>query len=101
MIIKREVNGTVHEFELTDDERLNAYEEQQHMYDRTDVRDHFLFMEESDLIASYGKTMAGIEASFDDIAYEMRRNIDKYDMAWTAALDEAIGDILNQCSEGE
>ncbi|MBQ6960537.1 MAG: hypothetical protein IJP78_06140 [Clostridia bacterium] len=101
MVITREVNGAIHEFELTDDERLNAYEEQQHEYDRTDVQDLFAFMEESDLIASYGKTMAEIETLFDDIAYEMRRNIDKYDMAWTAALDEAIGDILNQCSEGE
>ena len=94
MVIKREVNGAVHEFELTDNERLNAYEEQQHLYDITDVRDHFACMKEAELIASHGKTMAEIEALFDDIAYEMRRNIDKYDMDWQAARDAAIGEIL-------
>ena len=45
-------------------------------------------------------TRAEIGTKISDIARQMRRNIDKYDMLWQYARDEAISEILKKV-EGE
>lgn len=45
-------------------------------------------------------TRAEIGKKISDIARQMRRNIDKYDMLWQYARDEAISEILG-VTEGE
>ena len=96
MKIKRLVNGKEQEFELTEDELYAAFSEQEFKFDRADVTDYFLAFDIEDIEEEYGMTMKEIESKFNEIAYEMRRNIDKYDMDWTYARDEAIETVLRR-----
>lgn len=96
MTIKREINGVVYEFKLTDMELYSAYVEQEHIYDKDGVVSFFDAFEDEDIMDSYGMTRKDVESVFDDIAYEMRRNINKYDMLWEYALDEAIRSCVRQ-----
>lgn len=94
MIIKREINGSAVEIELTDFELYNAYMVKQHMFDICDVEDAFNAFDDSELKDMYGLTFEEIKPKIPVIADEMRRNIDKYDMGWQEARDEAIREIL-------
>lgn len=94
MKIKRNVSGAEMEFELTQNEMYEAYYDQQHRFDVEDIKWWFLDISDEELAEDYGKTRAEIEAMYDDIACEMRRNIEKYDMEWTYARDMAIADIV-------
>lgn len=71
------------EFNLTKEELIEAYFEQQYEFDKGDVIGR---LEEMDDEAEREKLTANVE----NIAEDMRRNIDKYGMDWTYALDEAI-----------
>lgn len=100
MTITRNVGGSTRqlpitmEFELTADELYNAYREQQFLFDRADIEDQFE-MSDEDCIECYGIRKKEAESLFDDMAVEMRRNIDKYDMSWEYARDEAVREILS------
>lgn len=96
MKIKRLVSGKEQEFELTADELYAAYREQEFKFDRADVADYFLAFDNEYIEEEYGMTTKEVESKFNEIAYEMRRNIDKYDMDWTYARDEAIETILRK-----
>lgn len=96
MTIKRMVNGTEVEFELSDRELYNAYKEQEHEFDTEDVLDVFDAYEDNELVETYGKTRKDLEAMAGDIAYEMRRNIDKYEMSWEYARDDAVKQMLGK-----
>lgn len=92
--ILRNMNGEDVEFELTRGELYSAYEEQQHIFDKADVEDIIDQMDDDTIMANYGVSMAAAEDLVDEIAYRMRRYIDKYDMSWESARDEAIKDVI-------
>jgi hypothetical protein len=94
MTITREVNGKEVEFSLTPVELYNAFEEQQHIFDVEDVKNYFDGYSEADFIREYGRPGAEIRLLFGEVAYEMRRNIDKYDMDWFYAREAAISELL-------
>lgn len=102
MKIKREVNGQMVEFELTSEELYSAHLEQEHKYDMQDIEDvlegyrpdgkeDFYWTYEVPFDRVYGN-----EDLISEMAYEKRRNMDKYDMAWDTARDEAISEILDR-----
>ena len=96
MKIKRIVDGVEHEFELTEQERFDTYCEQEHIWDADYVRN--IYGEE---IEQMCKTEAEIDAFIEDIAYEMRRLVDKYGVGEEYALDEAFEDVMGQSEEEE
>lgn len=94
MKIKREINGNMVEIELTRGELYEAYLEKQNDFDRQDIEDVFYSFDDDELEDMYGMTRAEIEEKIPEIAHEMRRNIDKYDMQWQYARDAAIEEII-------
>lgn len=96
MTIKRKIDGKEFEFELTNDELWNAYIEKEHQFDIEDVESFFCGFSDDELRLLYKKSSEEIKSMYDDIAYEMRRNIDKYDMDWEYARDEAVTSVLIQ-----
>lgn len=82
------------EITLTQDELCKAYFEQQFYFDQDDVRTLFDSFDDEDLMDNYGMTREQLESLTEDIAVEMRRNIDKYDMDWYYARDEAVRDVI-------
>lgn len=99
MTIKREIDGKQYEFQLTDTELYLAFSEQQFQYDQDDVRDVLWAFDDDDLSESYGVTRAEFESLVGEMAVEMRRNIDKYDMSWQYARDEAVSEITRRYKE--
>ena len=96
MKIKRTINGIEYEFELTKQERFDTYCEQEHIWDADYVRD--IYGEE---IEQMCKAEAKIDAFIEDIAYEMRRLVDKYGVSEEYALDEAFEKVMGQSEEEE
>ena len=94
MIIKRTVNGREMEFELTPHEMSDAYYEQQHLFDIDDVVVFFDGCSDNDLMILYRMTRDETRKFYDEIALEMRRNINKYDMDFQYAREEAVQEIL-------
>lgn len=94
MTITREINGQTIEIELTSQELYEAYLEKQNEFDRQDIEDVFNGFDDDELEDMYGMTRAQLEEKIPELAHEMRRNIDKYDMSWQAARDEAIAEKL-------
>lgn len=100
MKIKREVNGVPMEFELTDDELWSAFQEKERQFDRQDIEDAVCGLEDEDIDDLYGVSREVLESLFDQMAYEKRRNQDKYDMSWEFARDEAIRTVVRHYKEG-
>ena len=96
MKIKRTINGIEYEFELTRQERFDAYCEQQHIWDVD-----YVAAEYEEEAKRTCKTEAEIDAFIEDIAYEMRRLMDKYDVSVEYALDEAFEEVMSQREEEE
>lgn len=96
MIIRRLVNGEVMEFELTQLEMYDAYEEQQHKFDIQDIDGFFCSYNDDECVQEYGFSRAEIETMYEDMANRMRRYIDKYDCSWNYSRDTAIQEILNE-----
>lgn len=94
MKISREIDGKTYEFELTRDEIYRAFNEQEHIYDVADIEDVVFYMEEEEVLVEYGVSKESFLAMKDEMAYEKRRNMDKYDMSWDYARDEAISSVL-------
>lgn len=96
MKIKRTINGIEYEFELTKQERFDTYCEQEHIWDADYVRN--IYGEE---IEQMCKTKAEMDAFIEDVASEMRRQVDKYDVSEWYALDEAFKRVTSQREEEE
>ena len=96
MKIKREINGTVHEFELTSNELFEAYYEQEHKFDVDDMEDLICGLENEYVLEVYGVSAERFRELEPEMAYEKRRLMDKYDMAWNDARDEAVDRILEK-----
>ena len=96
MKIKREVNGQTVEFELTHEEMRDAFFEQQEAFDAQDIEMLVENFSEEDFIEIYGLSPSVVLENVEEIGSRMRRNIEKYDMDWESARDEAVSDW---CSE--
>lgn len=96
MKITREINGQTVEFELTHKEMLAAFFEQQEVFDAQDIEMLVENFSEEDFIEIYGLSPSVVLENVEEIGSRMRKNIDKYDMDWESARDEAVSDW---CSE--
>lgn len=82
---------------LTGQEVYEAFREKEFEYDRQDIQDELENREAED-----AQNICGVPCSFitesmiDDMASEMRRQIDKYDVSWDYARDEAIQEIIEK-----
>lgn len=84
------------EIELTPNELFQAYEEQEHAFDKGDVESELDCFDDDYLIENYGMTREQIDVFIDEMAYRMRRYMDKYDMSFEYARDEAIRDVAKE-----
>jgi len=96
MKITREVNGQTVEFELTHNEMMDTFFEQQKAFDAQDIEMLVEDFSEEDFIEIYGLSPSVVLENAEEIGSRMRKNIDKYDMDWETARDEAVSDW---CSE--
>lgn len=99
MKILRNVLGTIAEIELTNEELYQAYLEQEDAYDIQDVQERLESYDgrEDEFSEKYGVTLDRVGNDKDliySIAVAKRLNIDKYEMDWVYALDEAFNDCL-------
>lgn len=91
MKIRRIINGKLEEIELTWEERVAAYQEQQNEFDRMDICNEIELYGE-DLYGVHLRDFAGEEVSI--MAGYMRKNIDKYDMSYDYARLCAVHDYM-------
>ena len=96
MKIYRNVNGQNVEIELNETEIYSIYEYAQHKYDKQDIEDLYSWLDPEEIEREWHITKAKLDAGLDEMAYQMRRNIDKYDMHWDSARDEAFSDYLTK-----
>ena len=96
MKITREINGQTVEFELTHKEMLDTFFEQQEAFDAQDIEMLVENFSEEDFIEIYGLSPSVVLENVEEIGSRMRKNIEKYDMDWESARDEAVSDW---CSE--
>lgn len=94
MKIKRTIGGKEYEFELTPQELYEAFAEQEFQFDLESVRYYFEDYSDDDLYEEYTMTREELEACFEDIAVELRRNMDKYEMSLEYALPAAVSEVL-------
>lgn len=95
MKIKREVNGQVLEFDLTDREMANAYIEWRKVIDKRDVTDTIADMFYRGEITR--EEMEDLNDDLDDIVFEYQEYCDEQYMYidWTTALKDIIRGYLN------
>lgn len=94
MTIIRTINGIETEIELTDRELWEAYEEEQHKCDLSDIDTAFEDLADDELIEDYGVTREKIEELKETMAYRYRTYRDEYDESWINDRDEAIRYVL-------
>lgn len=94
MTIKRTIHGTEVEIELTKDELFNAYCEQQDEWDIKNCEDYLnsgIYDGEAWYEDLNEETKTII---IEEAASQFRRNVDKYDMSYESAIDEAFSVVL-------
>lgn len=91
MLIKRLVNGETMVFELTPHELTDAYYEQEGNFDKADAR-----CELETLLDGIRLPEEQLSSLAEEIAVRLRRNIDKCDMSWRCAMDEAADFVLGE-----
>ena len=75
---------------------LRAYVVQQLEFDRADIEDLICGMSDADVMACYDVGIEQFKSLIDDMAYEMRCQIDKYDVSWEYARDEAVRSVIEE-----
>ena len=93
MTIFRTFDGVTHEIELYPYELYGAFCVQQHLFDIEDIENWFACGED---ISEYGLSEQEVVSLYEEMASELRRNIDKYDMDWSYARDAAVRDTLER-----
>jgi len=96
MKIQRTINGERFSFELLPDELCEAYFEQQEKFDIEDIINYGEMMSHAELEEELGCTYAEFLSMKEEMAQEMRRNIDKYDMEFAYARKEAIDTVIRR-----
>ena len=89
-----------HEFELSPKEQREAYDTQRLAYYESDIENQFDLVLGEDY-ETYGIRKADAEPLFGDMARRMVRNIDKNDMQWQYAADEAIKEVAGEFMDKE
>ena len=94
MNIKRTINGSEIEIELTKDELFNAYCEQENIFDVNSCRDYL-----NSGIYNGEQWYEELDKETEDLlveeaAYQLRRNIDKYEMSYDYAISDAFSVVL-------
>lgn len=84
------------EIELTRRELLDAYYEQQYEFDKEDIRTLLDSFDDRYWQDRYGVCRAEIEPLVEDMAVMMRLNMDKYDMYFDYARDDAVDTVLRR-----
>lgn len=100
MIIERIIDGKEREFVLTSGELFDAYCEQEHIWD-VDYVDIQLESELFEEIKDVCVDEADREEIAEEIASEMRRQIDKYGLSHEYAFTEAFNEIKKRRKSGE
>ena len=101
MTITREIDGKVREIELTPSEIYGAYVIQEFEFYKDDIRDVICGMSDEDVQECFGVSMSEFEELLDDMTYEMRRMINKYDVSREYARDEAIRSEIERNMSGQ
>lgn len=96
MKITRTINGITYNIELLPEELSDAYFEQRDKFDIEDIINYGEMFDPADMEEELGCTYSEFLAMKEDMAYEMRRNMDKYDMEFCYARDKAINDVINR-----
>lgn len=100
MIITREVDGKRLQFALTFREMTDAHSEVQHQIDVSDMEDYIdpFFEDQEWFKESYGVnfTLADSIESIDEMATILRTCLDRYEMSWEYAREEALREWCNQ-----
>lgn len=94
MTIIRVINGVETEITLTDRELWEAFEEEQHKCDLSDIDNAFEDLTDDEVIEDYGVTREKIEELKEAMAYRYRKYRDNYDESWIGDRDEAIRYVL-------
>lgn len=100
MVIKRTIDGEERMFVLTKTELFDAYCEQEHIWDVDYVESQLkngLFEEIEDICVDEADRAEIAE----EIASEMRRQINKYDLSQEYAFTEAFHEIRNRRKSGK
>lgn len=98
--IRRCINGGWCELELTPKEQREAYDTQRLAYYESDIENMFDVVANEDY-ETYGIRKEDAEQLFGDMALRMVRNIDKHDMQWQYAADEAIKEVAVEFMDEE
>ena len=101
MKIKRTVNGQELEFELTAQERWEAYYEQEKLFDTEDCANVIYEMSDEECFDAYKITVEEFRKLLPYMGQEMRRRLDTYGREWTYARDGAIRAIIGEYLEGK
>ena len=96
MKITRTINGIKYDIKLLPEELITAYYEQQSKYDIEDVISYAEMMSEEELKENYGCTYSEYLSLKEEIAAEMRHNIEAYDMDFQYAREEAVREIVQR-----
>ena len=95
MNITRYIHGNPVSIEMTQKELQEAYLEQQAIYDKQDILDVIACEKEYDE-DFYGISKNEFLRLADDMATRMRQYIEKYDMSWDDARNDAITDVIEE-----
>jgi len=98
MTITRTIDGVEHTFTLSDRELCDAYFEQQYKFDKYDILDELEALGGSYLKEEYGYGLEQAKTYAEDMAAELRRNLDKYGIDFDYAKDEAIRTVLHRAA---
>ena len=94
MTITREIDGKTVEIKLTEQELSSVYYQKQREFDIEDMRDYLcVYYDDVEVFKEeFGRGIEEANNSLDDLAGNMRLNMEKYDMSWEYARGEALRD---------
>ena len=90
MKITREINGQTVEFELTDNELLDAFFEMQQECDAEDIRDLALDYTEQDFVEAFGVCRSAVFTNAKEIGERLRNYIENCDSWWRTMRDDTV-----------
>ena len=96
MKITRIINGSNMEIELTSEEMLDAYYEIQHNGDKADIQELYDWLSPEEIETTYHTTKEKLDAGLEEMANDMRRNMDKWGTDWSEARNDAFESFLRR-----
>lgn len=94
MEIIRNLDGKEQVIQLTDDELIDAYFEQQSKFDEEDVLNYIEWMDSKDIESVLKVSKETYIELVPEIADEMRRSMDKYGIPWEEARANAVVKVI-------